>query len=399
MSIRGINEGVWLLGWDEDVERLKEGAQYSLRSGQKAGWSHSVPKAGHQEREGVTLGLCRSEIIPNNKLNPVGGTIMMKAAIWERYGGPEVVRVGEYEKPVPDDHQILVKIHAATVTRADCGMRQGPLLGRPVLGWTKPKVRVPGAEYAGEVESVGKAVTGFRPGDRVFGATGGGLGAHAEFIAVRDDEALATKPESLSFEESVSVIDGPVTAMHFLRDKGKVQPGTKVLINGASGGVGSAAVQVAKAFGGHVTGVCSTSNVDLVRSLGADEVVDYTKIDFTTAGQKYDLIFDTVGLSPFPKSKQALTDTGLYLSPVLAWTIFYNMARTSMGKGKKAMISFSGARAAAELKKDLLLVKELVVAGKLKPTIDRRYSLDEITDAHRYVDGGHKKGSVVITVR
>jgi NADPH:quinone reductase-like Zn-dependent oxidoreductase len=251
---------------------------------------------------------------------------------------------------------------------------------------------------AGEIEAVGQDVKLFKPGDQVFGSTGPGFGAHAEYICLPENEALALKPANMSYGEAAAICDGALTALPFLRDKAKIQRGQKVLINGASGSIGTVAVQLAHYFGAEVTGVCSTKNLELVKSLGAAKVIDYTKEDFTKSGQAYDIIFDTVGKSSFSRCKGALTQNGVYLSTTLTMATVPQALWTSIIGGKKAMFAATGLRPAGERAKDLIFLRELIEAGKLKSVIDRSYPLEQTAEAHRYVDQGHKKGNVVITL-
>ena len=323
----------------------------------------------------------------------------MKAIVYTKYGSPDVLQLKEIEKPTPKDNELLIRVYATTVTATDCTFRKGDQLSaRSFTGLTRPKNTILGDVLAGKIEAVGKDVKSFKPGDEVFGSTGAGFGAYAEYICLPEDGALAIKPANLTYEEAAAVYDGVLTALPFLRDKGKIQSGQKVLINGASGSIGTAAVQLARVFGADVTGVCSTANVDLVKSLGADQVIDYTQEDFTKSGQTWDIIFDTVGKSSFSRCKSALTPKGIYLSTVLTLTILVQTLWTSMAGSKKATITFAGLRSPSEKAEDLIFLKELVEAGKIKPVIDRRYPLEQTAEAHRYVDTGHKKGNVVITL-
>ena len=322
----------------------------------------------------------------------------MKAIVYTTYGPPDVLHLKEVEKPVPKDNEVLIKIHASTVTAVDCTFRMGkPFIGRIFNGLMRPKNSIPGTELAGEIEAVGKDVKRFKAGDRVFGTTLNS-GAYAEYICLPEEgTTLAIKPGNMTYEEAVGC-DGALTALPFLRDTGNIQSGQKVLIYGASGSVGTAAVQLASYFGAEVTGVCSTTNLELVKSLGADKVIDYTKEDFTKSGQTYDIIFDTVGKSSFSRSKSSLMQRGVYLEAALTPAILPQMLWTSKIGSKKAMIAFTGLRPASERTKDLIFLKELMEAGKIKPVIDRRYPLEQIAEAHRYVEKGHKKGNVVITL-
>jgi NADPH:quinone reductase-like Zn-dependent oxidoreductase len=327
----------------------------------------------------------------------------MKAIVYEKYGLPEVLQLKEVEKPTPKDNEVLIKIYATTVTTGDCNARGfvfippglGPL-ARLMIGLRKPKKNILGTELAGEIEAVGKDVRLFREGDQVFGIDGNGLGAYAEYKCMPEEGALAIKPANMTHEEAAAVPGGALTALFFLKDKGNIQSGQKVLINGASGSVGTAAVQLAKPFGAEVTGVCSTTNLEMVRSLGANKVVDYTQEDFTTSGETYDIILDTVvGKTSFSRCRNSLKQKGLYLAVAGGLQELIQMLWTSVIGSKKVIF---GGGIACERKENLLFIKELIEAGKIKSVIDRRYPLEQIVEAHRYVDKGHKKGNVVITL-
>ena len=323
----------------------------------------------------------------------------MKAIVCTEYGTPDVLQLGEVEKPTPKDNEVLIRVYATTVTAAHGMMRKGrPFIGRLFTGLTRPKNPIPGTELAGEIEAVGKDVELFEVGDQVFGETGVGSGCYAEYICLPKGEPLAIKPANLTYGEAAAVLDGASTALHFLRDKGNIQSGQDVLINGASGSVGTSAVQLARYFGAEVTGVCSTTNLELVKSLGADKVIDYTREDFTQTGPTYDIIFDTVGKSSFSRCKGSLKQRGVYLSTVPTLAIYPQMLWTSKIGSKRAIIAAAGLRSSSEKTKGLVFLKELLEAGEIKPVIDRRYPLEQTAEAHRYVDKGHKKGNVVIAV-
>lgn len=323
----------------------------------------------------------------------------MKTIKYETYGSPDVLKLVEAEKPEPGDNEILLKIHATTVTATEATFRKGqPYISRLFTGLLKPKLTTLGEELAGVVESVGKDVKQFAPGDHVFGTAGPEFGANSEYLSVSADGVLASKPTQTSFEEAASSVDGFLTALPFLRDTGKIKTGHRVLIYGASGSVGSAAVQIAKYFGAEVTAVCSTTNVDWVRNLGADHVIDYTSDDFTKSGASYDIIFDTVGKINYSHSKKSLSEQGVFLEAGIGMGILKHVLWTSLFSRKKAKIAATGLRPPHERKKDLDQLAELLEDGQIKPVIDKTYSLESICEAHAYVDQGHKKGNVVITV-
>jgi NADPH:quinone reductase-like Zn-dependent oxidoreductase len=323
----------------------------------------------------------------------------MKAIVCTKYGSPDVLELKEVAKPVPGDNEVLIRVLAASVTAADSMIRTGtPYYGRLFIGLVKPNKPIPGTGFAGVVEAVGKEVKLFKNGESVFGETGLGFSANAEYVCLPQDGVLAKLPTSMTYEEAAPVCDGALTSLNFLKDVGKIQRGQRVLINGASGSLGSSAVQIAKYFGAHVTGVCSTANLDMVKSLGADKVIDYTKEDFTRASQAYDIIFDTVGKNSFSRCKDSLKDNGVYLSPVLGLSLLLQMIWTSKLGSRKAKFSASGLRPASELRVLLDELKEPIEAGKIKSVIDRCYELEQTAEAHRYVDTGHKRGNVIITM-
>jgi NADPH:quinone reductase-like Zn-dependent oxidoreductase len=320
----------------------------------------------------------------------------MRAAVCTGFGTAEVVQVKEVETPTPKDSEVLIRIHATTVAIEDADIRRsGSLSGRG-----KGKETILGTCLAGEIEAVGEGVGRFKEGDRVYGFTGffGGMGTHAEYATLPESGCLAAMPANMTYEEAAAIPDGGLTALPFLRDRGRIRSGQRVLINGASGAVGTAAVQIARAFGAEVTGVCSTANLDLVRSLGADHVVDYTVEDFTRSGETYDVIFDAVGKSSFSRCRGSLTQRGIYLTTVPMPATLLQMLLTSLLPGQRARFMATGLMAARKKRKDLVYLTELIEAGKLKAVIDRVYPLNQIVEAHRYVEKGHKKGNVVITV-
>ncbi|MCZ7602489.1 MAG: NAD(P)-dependent alcohol dehydrogenase [Melioribacteraceae bacterium] len=321
----------------------------------------------------------------------------MKVAIYKSYGSPNVLQIKEVDKPIPKENELLIKLSASTVTTVDSIFRKGDqFFARVATGITKPKNEILGTEFSGEVIETGKNVTRFKKGDLVFGAADDSRGTYSEYYIMHEEGPLVSKPDNLSMEEAAAVPSGALTALPFLRDSGKIKKGDEILIIGASGSVGSFGVQLAKYFEAKVTGVCSTSNVDLVKSIGADDVIDYKKEDFARQNKKYDIIFDSIGMSSFKTCKKLLSENGIYLNPVISLKILFQMMWTSKASKKKAIITFTGLRPNEEKKKDLVFLSELVEAGKLKPVIDKIYPFEQIAEAHKYVDKGHKKGNVVI---
>lgn len=322
----------------------------------------------------------------------------MKAIVYERYGPPEVLQLKEAEKPTPKNNEVLIKTHATTVTSGDWRVRSlnvpvgFGLISRLFLGVSRPRQPILGTEIAGEIVLVGKDVSKFKVGDQVFAFSGTGMGCHAEYKCMPEDGAVALKPANLTYDEAAAISFGGTTALDFFR-RGKLQSGERVLINGASGGVGTAAVQLARHFGADVTGVCSTANVELVRSLGASHVIDYTKEDFTQNGETYDVIVDTVGTAPFSRSKTSLKENGRLLQVLGSLPDMLLIPWVSMTSSKKVI-----AGPATERAEDLRFLAKLAEAGEFKPVIDRRYPFEQIAEAHRYVDTGRKKGNVVITL-
>ena len=321
----------------------------------------------------------------------------MKAIIYTKYGPPDVLQLKEVGKPAPKDNEVLVKVHAASVNPLDWHFMRGqPFLVRLMVGGLlKPKKKILGADIAGRVEAVGRNVKQFQPGDEVFG--GNGVGGFAEYVCVTEN-SLALKPANISFEEAAAVPVAALTALQGLRDKGQSQPEQKVLINGAGGGVGTFAVQIAKSFGAQVTGVCSTMKLDMVRSIGADQVIDYTGEDFTQNRQRYDLILDAAAYRSISDYKRALSPKGIYVlvggSMALMFRVMLVGPWLSMTGSKKMRTVMAKIN-----KKDLALMKELLEAGKVIPVIDRRYSLSEVPEAIKYLEEGHAQGKIVITVQ
>ena len=318
----------------------------------------------------------------------------MNVIVYTQYGPPEVLHPAEVAKPVPDNNEVLVALYATTVTSGDIHLRKGePLLARLFAGPLTPRNPVLGHEFAGVIEATGKQVTLFSRGDRVFGSTNLASGAYAEYLCLPQDGILARKPENLSFEDAAAVPVGALTALYFLR-KSNLQHGHKVLIYGASGSVGTFAVQLASHFGAHVTGVCSTANITLVKSLGADRVIDYTRENFGKNDENYDIIFDTVGKTSFSRCKNALIANGRYVTTAVSLTLLVEKLFTLISSSRKLVMGI-----AAQKTEDLDFLKVLIEAGKLKPVIDRHYAWGEITAAHRYVEQGHKKGNVAIQIK
>lgn len=320
----------------------------------------------------------------------------MRAIVFSQYGPPDVLKLREIDKPVPKDDEVLIKIFATSVTSGDCRMRKAdPFAARFFTGLLRPKkITVLGNELSGEIEATGKNVKSLKPGDKVYGQAGLRFGTYADYICLPEDGALAIMPSNLTFEEAAIIPFGGNTALDFLR-RGNIRSGQKVLIYGASGSVGTAAIQLAKHFGADVTGVCSASNADLVKSLGADRVIDYKIEDFSRGGQTYDIIFDANGNSPFADCVRSLNQNGIYLRVV-------HMSVAPIAKGLLA--SMSGGKkviggVATESAESLIFLRELIEAGRYKPVIDRSYPIDRIAEAHTYVDKGHKKGNVVISLQ
>ncbi|MDH3391682.1 MAG: NAD(P)-dependent alcohol dehydrogenase [Desulfobulbaceae bacterium] len=325
----------------------------------------------------------------------------MKAILHTKYGPPDELQLKEIDIPVPSDNEVLIKIHATTVTSTDCNVRNFTfvpgIFQLParlfMFGVFKPRINILGIDLAGVIEAVGKDVKRFKEGDQVFGTPGMTFGAHAEYTCVPEDAVLTIKPANMAWEEAAPIFLGASTALFYLRDKGNIQAGHKILIYGASGAIGTYAVQLAKYFGAEVTGVCSTMNLEMVKSLGADKVIDYTQNDYTRSGETYDIILDTVGKTSFSRCRKSLKQKGVFLPVVMNLTELVQILWTSMTDGKKVKGGVAGESVEA-----LNFFKELIEAEKLKPVIDRCYPLEKTAEAFRYVEKGHKKGNVVITV-
>lgn len=319
----------------------------------------------------------------------------MKAIIYTNYGAPEVLMLKEVEKPIPKDNEILIKIKATAVNSGDWRLRKAdPYAVRLFFGLIKPKNNILGGVLSGEIEAVGKDVKRFKVGDEVFGssALSSGFGAYADYKCLSEEAVLALKPANITHTEAAVIPFGGTTALHFIKKAGIVS-GQKVLIYGASGAVGSAAVQLAKHFGAHVTGVCSTVNMDLVKSLGADKVIDYTKDDFTKNGEKYDVIFETVNKTSLSRNLKSLKPKGVLILSAAGMSEMIRGAWISMTNTQKILTGVNSENA-----EDMVFLKELIEAGKLKPVIDRTYPLEQMAEAHAYVEKGHKRGNVAIVI-
>ncbi|HKK39315.1 MAG TPA: NAD(P)-dependent alcohol dehydrogenase [Cryomorphaceae bacterium] len=321
----------------------------------------------------------------------------MKVFEYHNYGVPEVLEMTEVLIPKPTKNEVLVKMKASTVTSTEATFRKGdPYFSRLFTGLSKPKITRLGETLAGIVEEVGPDHTELKKGDAVFGIIGPGFGANGEYALIGDKGVLCRKPDQISFEEAAASVDGFLTALPFLRDVGFIQKGQSVLINGASGSVGSAAVQLAKHFGATVTGVCSGRNRAMVKGLGADFVIDYTTNDFTKAGETYDIVFDTVGSLSFAKAKSSLSEYGIFLEAGMGVGVIGSAMRTALIGKKKAKIAATGLRDPKEKNKDLLFLKQLLEQDRFHPYIDRTYHFEDLPSAHGYVDTGRKRGNVVL---
>jgi len=326
----------------------------------------------------------------------------MKAVVYTQYGPPEVLQLKEVEKPLPEENEVLVKVRAATVNRTDCAnLTAKPFIMRFSLGLFKPKKKIMGTEFAGDIEAAGKAVTSFKVGDKVFGFDDSGIGSYAEYMVISEDKALITIPKDITYEQAAACVEGTHYAYNFI-NKVDLKSEDKVLVNGASGGIGSAMVQLLKYFGADVTAVCNTKNIELVQSLGASKIFDYTKEDFTKDDMKYDFVFDAVGKSSYGKCKALLKPGGVYISSELGWMVqnlFFSLISAIFGSlpgqaGKKVKFPYP-----PNIMRSVILIKKLMEEGKFKPVIDRSYPLREVAEAFRYVLKGQKTGNVVITLR
>ncbi len=318
----------------------------------------------------------------------------MKAIVYKKYGSPGVLEPLEIEKPIPDADEVLIRVHATTVTTADCMMRRGDtFLARVLLGLIKPKKKyqILGTEFSGRIEAAGSNVKKFKTGDEVYAFRGFGTGCYAPYKCMNENGSLAIKPGNMNFSEAASVVDGATTALFFLKEKANIQKGQKVLVNGASGSIGTFAVQLAKYFGAEVTSVCSSKNIEMVRSLGTDKVVDYTKEDFTKTDESYDIVFDTVGKSSFARCRNILKSQGKYIVTTLTLRGVLQSLLSKFGNKKKVIYAMSVNKTAS-----LNFIRTLIEEGKLHTIIDRQYPIEKIREAHTYVEQGHKIGNVVI---
>ena len=323
----------------------------------------------------------------------------MKAIVYKKYGSPDVLQLTEVEKPTPEDNEVLIKVYATTVNRTDSAtIRAIPFFARLATGIFKPKKQIPGTEFAGEIVEIGKNVSSYQVGDKVFGFDYLGAGSHAQYMTMSEDKGMTTIPNEISYEQAAASIEGAHNAINFI-NKVDLKSGQKVLVNGATGAIGSAAVQLLKSYNVYVTAVCNTKNIELVKSLGADRVIDYMKEDFTKDEEKYNFVFDTVGKSSFAKCKPLLQPGGIYISSDLGYMaqniflpIITPIIKSLIGNKKTIFPN------PADINGSIRLIKKLIEQGKFKAVIDRKYSLEEIAEAYRYVEKGHKTGNVVITV-
>ena len=323
----------------------------------------------------------------------------MKASVCPKYGSADIVVLKDIDKPIPKANEILIKVIYSLVTPTDCSFRTGkPLMARLFSGLLKPKVSVHGEMYAGVIEELGKDVEGFNVGDRVYGTNGMKLGSYAEYTCVKDTTVIRKVPDEIELSKIITLLDGGITSLPFLRDKGQVKEDQKVLVIGASGSVGSFGVLIAKHFKAHVTGVSSTSNIDLIKALGCDETIDYTVTDYTKQKVKYDIIYDAVGKSTFAACKNILTEQGRYMSTVPGPSAMLKALFKINQKGKKNMFAATGLRKTDLKHNDLEYLESMLLHGGIEPLMDKEYSLEEMTVAQKYVESGHKKGNVTIKI-
>ncbi len=323
----------------------------------------------------------------------------MRSIIVNAYGGPEVLKLENVEKPTPKSNEVLIKIEATSITAAATMMRTGtPYFGRLFTGLRRPKVKTPGTDLAGIVEAVGQDVNRFSIGDKIIAATDLKCGAYAEYICIPQDDMIVHRPENISAEEATGILDGGCTALAFFTDQVKIKPGDKVLINGASGSIGTAAIQLAKEFGAEVTAVCSGKNAELVSKLGADQVLDYTKNELENSTDQFDVIFDTVGKLSYCNSRKHLKRNGLFLTPVLKLNVLMTMLFVNPFSKKKLRFSATGLRKKELRIRDMIKIINLLETAKIRTVIDRVYTLEEMQEAHKYVDLGHKRGNVIIKI-
>ena len=321
----------------------------------------------------------------------------MRAVIVEKYGNPEVLQIQKIEKPLPKSNEVLIKIKATSITAASGFMREGkPYLGRLFLGLTRPKVKTPGTDLSGIIEAIGSDVKNFNVGEEVIAETGLNCGTYAEYICLSFDELIVKKPNNVSHEEATGIIDGACTALAFLSEQVKIKKGQKILINGASGSIGTAAIQLAKQFGAEVTGICSAKNKALVKDIGADKVLDYKKGELQKSYELFDVIFDTVGKLSYSNAKKNLKPNGVYLTPVMDFSTLLSLLFVSPFSKKKLKFCATGMRKQELRMKDLIQVKDLIKEEKISPVMDRVYPFEQIQEAHSYVDTGRKRGNVVV---
>ena len=321
----------------------------------------------------------------------------MRAVIVEKYGNPEVLQIQKIEKPLPKSNEVLIKIKATSITAASGFMREGkPYLGRLFLGLTRPKVKTPGTDLSGIIEAIGSDVKNFNVGEEVIAETGINCGTYAEYICLSFDELIVKKPNNVSHEEATGIIDGACTALAFLSEQVKIKKGQKILINGASGSIGTAAIQLAKQFGAEVTGICSAKNKALVKDIGADKVLDYKKRELQKSYELFDVIFDTVGKLSYSNAKKNLKPNGVYLTPVMDFSTLLSLLFVSPFSKKKLKFCATGMRKQELRMKDLIQVKDLIKEEKISPVMDRVYPFEQIQEAHSYVDTGRKRGNVVV---